>query len=63
MRTMSGQIGGEVKDCVGGYIPGVMQLESKRASEGRTSPFSRAFFILSSASLADLNKKHVNEDV
>lgn len=36
-------------------LPGVMQLESKRASVGRTSPLSRAFFILSSASLADLD--------
>lgn len=34
--------------------PGVIQLESKRASVGSTSPLSRAFFILSSASLADL---------
>lgn len=36
-------------------LPGVIQLESKRASVGRTSPLSRAFFILSSASLADLD--------
>lgn len=36
-------------------LPGVIQLESKRASVGSTSPLSRAFFILSSASLADLH--------
>lgn len=36
-------------------LPGVIQLESKRASVGRTSPLSRAFLILSSASLADLD--------
>lgn len=37
------------------FLPGVIQLESKRASVGSTSPLSRAFFILSSASLADLD--------
>lgn len=36
-------------------LPGVIQLESKRASVGSTSPLSRAFLILSSASLADLD--------
>lgn len=35
-------------------VPGVMQLESNLASVGSVSPFSSAFFILSSASFADL---------
>lgn len=38
-------------------LPGVIQLESKRASVGRTSPLSRAFLIFSSASLADLDRQ------
>ena len=37
-------------------VPGVMQLESKRSSFGKTCPFSRAFLMLSSASRADLKK-------
>ena len=43
---------------VGVGLPGVMQFESNRASVGRTSPFSRAFFILSSASFADLKENN-----
>lgn len=38
-----------------------MQLESNRASVGKTSPFSRAFFIFSSASFADLKEKKKKE--
>lgn len=36
------------------HEPGVMQLESNLASVGKTSPFSKAFLIFSSASFADL---------
>ena len=36
-------------------VPGVMQLESKRGSEGRTFPFCSAFLMRSCASLAERN--------
>lgn len=36
-------------------VPGVMQFESNLASEGSTSPRSRAFFSRISASFADRN--------
>ncbi len=42
------------KSNKGAHKPGVMQLESNLASVGKTSPFSKAFLILSSASFADL---------
>lgn len=38
-----------------------MQLESNLASVGKTSPFSKAFFILSSASFADLKQTNNNK--
>lgn len=40
-------------------IPGVMQLESKRFSEGKVSPLEIACFSLSSASRADLTNQIV----
>lgn len=42
-------------------LPGVIQLESNLASVGRISPFSNAFFILSSASFADLKQNGVGK--
>ena len=38
-------------------IPGVIQLESNLSSFGRTCPFAKALRMLSSASLADLERK------
>lgn len=38
-------------------------MESNLASVGRVSPFSNAFFILSSASFADLKQKSIGERV
>lgn len=48
------QMLGKGEELLSASSPGVMQLESNLASVGRTSPFSKAFLILSSASLADL---------
>ena len=39
-------------------VPGVIQLLSKRASDGRTSPFSLALASKTSASLAERKLKH-----
>lgn len=44
-------------------LPGVIQLESNLASVGSVSPFSNAFFILSSASFADLKQNSIGERV
>lgn len=44
-------------------LPGVIQLESNLASVGRVSPFSNAFFILSSASFADLKQNSIGKRV
>ena len=43
------------------YIPGVMQLLSNLASDGRVSPLSNAFFSNFSASLADLFATHCED--